>query len=209
MTDKSVSDSDEEGSIRATAISTGSSFSGSSQGNPQGNSQGNTPGSIKRSGLKGLLKSLFSRNGDSQLRETFEEILEEIDEQEGIDNSFGEGARTILANIVKAGDATAEDVMVPRADIASIDDSTPLLDAISIMVEMPHSRYPIYHETPDNVIGMVHIKDVLRAFKERSETGALPVSQDKNFALESIRREVMFVAPSIRILDLLLEMRES
>ncbi|MTI08749.1 hemolysin family protein [Curvivirga aplysinae] len=159
----------------------------------------------KKAGVKSVLKGLFSRNGDSHLRDTFEEILDEIDDQDMPGTSLGAGAKEILENIIKAGDATAEDVMVPRADIDSIEDNTPLLDVISMMVEMPHSRYPIYHDTPDHVIGMVHIKDVLRVLKERSETGKM----DTDFSLSSIRREVMFVAPSIRVLDLLVEMRES
>lgn len=159
----------------------------------------------KKAGVKGVIRSLFSRNGDSQLRDTFEEILEEIEDQDISDAAFGQDARQILENIIKASDATAEDVMVPRADIACIEDNTPLMNVISIMVEMPHSRYPIYHNTPDEVIGMVHIKDVLRAMKERTGSGEL----DGEFALSSIRREVLFVAPSMRVLDLLVQMRES
>ncbi len=170
------------------------------------NQTGNqTAGLPKKAGVRGAIRSLFNRNTDSQLRDTFEEILEEIEDLDGSDAIFGEDARQILENIIKAGDSTAEDVMVPRADIASIEDTTPLMDVITVMVEMPHSRYPIFHDTPDHVIGMVHIKDVLRAMKERTISGDL----NSAFTLSSIRREVLFVAPSMRVLDLLVQMRES
>lgn len=187
MADRSASDLDEEGSSRLQQETL----------NP---SQGQ-----KKAGVKGVFKNLFSRNGESHLRDTFEEILEEINDQDIPGAEFGDEAKEILENIIKAGDATAEDVMVPRADIAAIEATTPLMDVISVMVEMPHSRYPIYEDSPDNVIGMVHIKDVLRAMKERSTSS----DASSSFSLSTIRREVMFIAPSIRVLDLLVEMRES
>lgn len=187
MADRSASDLDEEGSSRLQQEIL----------NP---SQGQ-----KKAGVKGVFKNLFSRNGESHLRDTFEEILEEINDQDIPGAEFGDEAKEILENIIKAGDATAEDVMVPRADIAAIEATTPLMDVISVMVEMPHSRYPIYEDSPDNVIGMVHIKDVLRAMKERSTSS----DASSSFSLSTIRREVMFIAPSIRVLDLLVEMRES
>src|SRR4030095_10118487 len=90
----------------------------------------------------------------------------------------------------------AYDVMVPRADIAAVPVDIELKELVRIMSTKGHSRLPVYRETLDDVIGMVHIKDVLTCL-----TG------DRPFDLKSILREVLFVAPSMRALDLLLQMR--
>lgn len=151
----------------------------------------------RRGGLfKNFWRGLLGRNGDSNLRDTFEEILEEHDDRA---TPIASDERQLLENILKVGDTTAYDVMVPRADIISIEAGTNLDDVIQIMVDNPHSRYPIFRGTADDVIGMVHIKDVLRATTQ-NRTG---------FSLRRLRREVLFVAPSMRVLDLLLQMRES
>jgi CBS domain containing-hemolysin-like protein len=66
------------------------------------------------------------------------------------------------------------------------------------MVEQGHSRIPVYRETLDDVIGFVHVKDVLRPVAERRETKLGP-----------LLRKVLFVAPSVPILDLLVQMRQA
>src|SRR3546814_6386008 len=86
--------------------------------------------------------------------------------------------------------------MVPRADIVAVEQSVTLSEVARLMGGAAHSRMPIYRGTLDDVIGMVHIKDVI-AHLNRGED--VPVSQ--------LARELLFVAPSSRALDLLQEMR--
>lgn len=149
----------------------------------------------RNGGLRGFLRSLFGRASDTSLRDAFEEILEEHED----DPSNGGGdERTLIANILEVGEKTAYDVMVPRADIVGIEESASLEAAIAVMTSKPHSRYPIYREALDEVTGFVHIKDVLSALhKKRKPT------------LRRLRRDVLFVSPSIRVLDLLLQMRQT
>jgi CBS domain containing-hemolysin-like protein len=104
----------------------------------------------------------------------------------------------LLRNILKLRDLTAYDVMVPRADIAAVPVDVELADLVQVMSTKGHSRLPVYRETLDDVVGMVHIKDVLTCM-----VGERP------FDLQSIVREVLFVAPSMRALDLLRQMRLS
>jgi CBS domain containing-hemolysin-like protein len=86
--------------------------------------------------------------------------------------------------------------MVPRVDIVAIEVDTPFEQVIKSFVEQGHSRVPVYRETLDDVLGMVHVKDVL------------PYAADnKPMALAKILRKVLFVAPSMPVLDLLLQMR--
>lgn len=149
---------------------------------------------VKRSGLKAVLRNLMGRRSEPTLRETFEEILEEHDDR---DLPIESDERVLLENILKVGAKTAYDVMVPRADIVNIDIETSLDDVVDTMVKMPHSRYPVFRDNPDNVEGMVHIKDVFKATTEKMS----------NFSMVGVLRDVLFVVPSMRALDLLLEMR--
>lgn len=144
--------------------------------------------------LRNWLKSLRrGRNGDT-LRDTIEELIEETEAEP--DATISEDETTLLRNILKLRNLTAYDVMVPRADIAAVRADIELKELVQIMSARGHSRLPVYRETLDDVIGMVHIKDVLTY-----------LTDDRPFDLDSILREVLFVAPSMRALDLLLQMR--
>lgn len=153
-------------------------------------------------GLRTWLTGLFkSRNGDSQLRETIEEIIVEIQENEDESEAatpISTDERMMLGNILKLRHLTTYDVMVPRADIVAVDINTPIDELIEVMSRAGHSRLPVFRGTLDDVVGIVHIKDLLEHTK-----------QQKPFKLADIVRKVLIIAPSMRVLDLLLEMRLS
>src|SRR5437588_11280952 len=106
--------------------------------------------------------------------------------------------RVLIGNILKGHDRTAADVMVPRVDIVALDVDQPFPEVIKCMVEHGHSRVPVYRETLDDVIGFVHVKDVLP-----------PVADRRPVKLTRLLRKVLFVAPSVPILDLLVQMRQA
>jgi len=135
------------------------------------------------------------RNGES-LRETIDEMIEEPSAAGPHPLSVQE--RVLIGNILKVHDRTAADAMVPRVDIVALDVETSFSEVIKFMVEQGHSRVPIYRETLDNVIGFVHAKDLLGPAAERQET-----------KLSLMLRKVLFVAPSVPILDLLVQMRQA
>lgn len=151
-------------------------------------------------GLLAWLKGLRSgRNGDSSLRDSVEALIEEREERaEPIDPE----EHTLIANVLKLGTVTVYDAMVPRADILAVEVGTPLKEVVAAMTKQGHSRLPVYRETLDEVIGMIHIRDVLGAL-ERANGGK------KRPSLRRLMRQVLFVAPSMRVLDLLLQMRRS
>jgi CBS domain containing-hemolysin-like protein len=140
------------------------------------------------------------RNGESQLRETIEEIIEEIEESKSEAESvpIGDDERVMLANILNLRHLTAYDVMVPRADIIAVEMASGADEIVKVMGSAGHSRLPVYRGTLDEVVGMVHIKDVVNHLRE-----------SKPFDPADILRRVLVVAPSMRVLDLLLEMRSS
>jgi CBS domain containing-hemolysin-like protein len=146
-------------------------------------------------GLRNWLKQLVGpRNGETSLREELEELIEEHKEEQPIDPH----ERTLLGNILKLHELSAADIMVPRVDIVALEIDTPFAEAVKQLVEHGHTRLPLYRETLDDVVGIVHIKDLL------------PYAADgKPVALGKIARKVLFVAPSMPVLDLLLQMRLS
>jgi magnesium and cobalt transporter len=159
----------------------------------RGDSGSGAPSTLQN--LKNWLLRLRRRNGDT-LRETIEELIEES-ETEG-DAPITEAESALLRNILKLRNLTAYDVMVPRADIVAVPSDIALNELVRVISTKGHSRVPVFRETLDDVIGMVHIKDVLTCL-----TG------ERSFDLKAILRELLFVAPSMRALDLLLQMRLS
>ncbi len=136
-----------------------------------------------------------NRGGDESLREDLEELLEEHAEGENVDTRE---QRAMLENVLSVGSLRVDDVMVPRADIVAIADSTPLDEVVRIFEDAGHSRMPVYRGTLDDVLGMIHVKDLLRFwFGQRPER--LPLAK--------IVRRVLFVPPSMPVLDLLIQMR--
>jgi len=150
--------------------------------------------SSRHAGLWGWFRSLTrSKNGDSALRDTFEELIEEHEERVA---SIDPGERALIENILNLGGLTARDVMVPRIDIGAVEVNTSLQNLVSLINNEAHSRLPVFRETLDDVIGMVHIKDVL------TEMG-----KESGFSLRRILRKILFVAPTMPVLDLLLQMQ--
>ncbi len=146
-------------------------------------------------GMRQWLRRLFRmRNGAESLRDTIEELIEQ---EEIADDSAGDEL-VFLRNILKLRDLTANDVKVPRADIVAVEIDTSLSDLVTLMGGKAHSRVPVYRETLDDAVGMVHIKDVLACWDASAP-----------FELSNIVRKVLFVAPSMPMLELLLQMRAS
>ncbi|MDR6626673.1 CBS domain containing-hemolysin-like protein [Caulobacter segnis] len=96
------------------------------------------------------------------------------------------------------------DVMTPRADIVAVELSTPFDILVAQFVEAGHSRMPIYRETLDDPVGVIHVKDVFRLMAEDEKR---PSAGD--FVLNKLRREALYVPASMKAADLLLRMRTS
>jgi CBS domain containing-hemolysin-like protein len=145
---------------------------------------------LMRSFLRRLRRS---RADDGALRDSLDEIIEEREEAE---IPLDDTERTLVANILSLRDRSIEDVMVPRADIVAVESKASLDEVIQVMTREGHSRLPVYRDTLDDAVGMVHIQDIL-AWRDEAHS----------FHLSKILRRVLFVAPSMKVLELLLEMR--
>ena len=101
--------------------------------------------------LRAILRRLRRREKNEAVREAIEELIEETPES---DTPISEDQRVLLANILKLRDKTVRDVMVPRVDIIGIAADTPLDVVVRLIQAEAHSRYPIYRESLDDVIGV-------------------------------------------------------
>jgi len=160
-----------------------------------------SPGNGKSSSLLRRLAHLLRRgHGMHAIRESLEEVIEESDRQSG---ELSPQERIMLANLLKFGELRVGDVMVPRADIVAVEEQTSLKELIQGLRAEQHSRLPIYRETLDDPVGLVHIKDVL-SLVELAEDGSM---RWPDVPISKIRRNLLFVPASMPALDLLLKMQ--
>ena len=157
-------------------------------------------GDYKSSILSKLFKFILLRknNEPDSVREAIEELIEEQPKTQSI---IDEQERILLSNVLKQRNASIEHIMVPRTDIVATKIETPIDETIKLLVEQGHSRVPVYRGSLDDVIGMVHIKDLTGLILNKD------ISEKDTIYLSKVMRRVIFSAPSTRVLDLLLEMR--
>jgi len=146
------------------------------------------------------------------LRDDLEVALESENSGETADFTVSE--RAILKNVLELGEKRVEDVMVPRADIESIEKTATLATLVTRFRAVGHSRMPVYDDSLDNIIGFIHVKDALRRITEpvTDPEAALPVklvSPPLRQRLEKldIVRQVLFVPPLMPVGDLLQQMQ--
>ena len=150
--------------------------------------------SIVRSVSSWLVRA-FARNGDATWQESLEELIEEEDD---ISEQITPEERDLLMNLLRFGSLNAEDAMVPRPDIVAVEESATLEDIVEMIRQGGHSRMPVYRDTLDEIVGMVHIRDVMSYW-----------GGTKEFQLPQIIRPLLFVPQSMPVVDLLAKMRIS
>ncbi len=130
---------------------------------------------------------------------TKEDILNFIANQ-GSDNDVRDlndnNEKSLIKNILQLNDKSVEDLMVPRSEIVSLDYDQTYREILDVIKEESHSRMPVYKKNLDNVVGFLHVKDFIK-------------TDEKNFDINLILREVLYVAPKSPILDFLETMRSS
>jgi magnesium and cobalt transporter len=146
------------------------------------------------------LRQMLGRQPEHSLRESIAELVQEAADEQvvaGEQPELDRQERALIANVLRLRETTADDVMVPRPDIVAMRVDVTLEQALQQIRAEGHSRLPVYREQLDDIVGMVHIKDVY-AYVGRPEA----------FSLEAILRRPLMVAPQVPVLDLLLQMRQ-
>jgi magnesium and cobalt transporter len=144
---------------------------------------------------------LLRRAAEHSVRDSIAELVQEAadaPQTPGVLPELDRQERALIANVLRLRGTTADDVMVPRADIVAIPVDIGLDAALDLIRREGHSRMPVFREQLDEIVGMVHIKDVF-AYVGRPEA----------FQLEAVTRKPLLVAPQVPVLDLLLQMRQA
>lgn len=132
-----------------------------------------------------------------QADETLRERLEHIIEQPTSLPELGlQHEKILLTNILKLSSLTVHGLMVPRADIVAVELGTPFSQVVHAFKESSHSRLPVYRDSLDEVVGVIHIRDIFHY-----------IDQPPPASIRPLLRTPLFVSPSMRALDLLLKMR--
>lgn len=147
---------------------------------------------------------------DDDTRSWFGRIFGGPDEAAALDRSPGNGKPAAATAFTIDPDALEDmrvaDVMVPRADIVGVEISTPLGELVQAFAKAAHSRLPIYRETLDDPVGVVHIKDLILHLAP-GEDGERQEGWAKRQVLPAISRPLLFAPPSMRASDLLRRMQ--
>jgi len=156
----------------------------------------------KHSNLFDRLKFLLRRRaGEHRLRDEIAELVQEADDHPDLAASPDEldpQERALIANVLHLRGTTVDDVMIPRADIVAMEIDTTLEQALVQIRREGHSRLPVFRAQLDDIVGMLHIKDVF-AYVGRPDA----------FKLDAIVRKPLLVSPQTPVLDLLLQMRQA
>ncbi|MDB5697404.1 MAG: HlyC/CorC family transporter [Alphaproteobacteria bacterium] len=145
----------------------------------------------------GLRTFLFG-DDDSTLRDQIEEAIESHEGEAPKVGDLSPVERQMLRNLLHFGERTVDQVSVPRGEIIAVASTISFDQLVAAFVDAEHSRLPVYEESLDHVIGMVHIKDVFRL----TTTGAEPPED-----ITTLLRIPLYVPESMGVLDLLARMR--
>jgi CBS domain containing-hemolysin-like protein len=147
---------------------------------------------------RGLRNLLFGDESESTLRHQIEEAIESHEGEQPVVGDLSPVERQMLRNLLHFGESEVADIAVPRGEIIAVP-STITFDAlVAAFAEAGHSRLPVYGDSLDHVVGMVHIKDVFTL----QNTDVEPPSD-----LSTLMRTPLFVPESMGVLDLLARMR--
>lgn len=136
-----------------------------------------------------------SRRGEGTIKEIIEEALQE-EAADGI--SISDEEKNLLKNMIHFGELTVRDIMIPRADIMALPKSATLEEMKRHVIDIGHTRIPVYSESLDTIEGFLHVKDIIPC-----------LATGEHCDIDGMLREILFVPPSMRIVDLLLKMRVS
>jgi CBS domain containing-hemolysin-like protein len=143
------------------------------------------------------VRSLFRKKPEiqleSELERDFQELIDQGEEQGLLTPEQGD----MIQSIFEFKDTVVREVMVPRTEILALSDQASIQTVIDLTIRHGHSRLPIYQETPDNIIGLLHVKDLLPYWH-------LP--PDQGIPVECLRQPT-FVPETKKIVFLLREMK--
>ena len=140
--------------------------------------------------------SIFNKNGDDNNAVTEEELraMVEYSHEEGV---IENEEKKMIVNVVDFGDTVAGDIMVPRVDMVMVDEKSSYEEILQVFREERYTRIPVYEETPDNVIGILNVKDFLL------------IEDKENFVMKELLREPLYTYEYKKTSVLMMDMRKT
>ncbi len=146
---------------------------------------------------RGMRALIFGAEREPTLRDQIEDAIDEAEDGSPEPGDLSPQERVMLRNLLHFGDRTAGEIAVTRGEIIAVSDTISFDELANAFAEAGHSRLPVYGESLDSVIGMIHIKDVFVAVRDPA----------KDRSLNALMRTPLFVPESMGVLDLLARMR--
>jgi CBS domain containing-hemolysin-like protein len=143
------------------------------------------------------MRALLFGDDETTLREEIEEAIDEAEESPQVAGDLSPHERQMLRNLLHFGDETAGDVCVTRGEIISVPATIAFDDLVKAFADAEHSRLPVYGESLDEIVGMVHIKDLFAAM----------IDESRDRSIHAMMRTPLFVPESMGVIDLLARMR--
>ncbi|OYQ31100.1 magnesium/cobalt efflux protein [Sandarakinorhabdus cyanobacteriorum] len=174
---------------------------------PEGDSSGE--GRLRTSRWWRQLKSLVGRDHEPTLRESLEEAIDEAEDagpSGSLVDDLGPDERDMLRNMLHMGERRAGDIAVPRSDMVMFDIDEGFAALVARFAEARHSRMPLWRGSRDDIIGMVHVKDVYARIAD-TFNDAVSSAPLHDLPIEPLMRPVLFVPASMRLMGLLTKMR--
>ena len=135
---------------------------------------------------------LFNKKSSDEVEEEILSMVEEGNEQGVIEDNEAE----MIVNIFEFSDKCAKDVMTSRQRILALEDTVTVRDALNFALENSFTRYPVYSEDIDNIVGIVHLRDLIENYMKQPEANVTDVLDDP-----------IFIHPTIGIPKLLNKMQ--
>ena len=146
---------------------------------------------------RGMRSLIFGEDSEQTLRDEIEEAIDDAEDERPIAGDLTPTERQMLRNLLHFGERTAGDICVTRGEIMAVPSTISFDDLVRAFADAEHSRLPVYGESLDTVIGMIHIKDVFKAQEDLTRDRTIP----------ALLREPLFVPESMSVIDLLARMR--
>jgi magnesium and cobalt exporter, CNNM family len=146
----------------------------------------------------GLVARLFGASGAARRHASYSvqelKLLVDAAERSG---TLEDREREMIHAVFDFGDLRVREVMVPRTEMVAVPASATIDDLITTAIQHPYSKFPVYEGTPDQIIGIAHIKDLMRARHGQGQAASV----------RGLMREALFVPESLRVQDLLARFR--
>jgi CBS domain containing-hemolysin-like protein len=146
---------------------------------------------------RGMRHLIFGEDSEPTLREEIEDAIDEAEDSRPVAGDLSPAERQMLRNLLHFGEQTAGDICVTRGDIIAVPSGISFDELVRAFADAGHSRLPVYGESLDAVVGMVHIKDVFMA----------NVDATRDRTIGALMRDPLFVPESMGVIELLARMR--